>query len=83
MDKKDYPQSIDFLTKAVEANPQLGDAHYRLGVVYQRVGSAAKAKQEFERHDAIEKAQAEGRRAAEVQGQTVYGCAAGESANAK
>jgi tetratricopeptide (TPR) repeat protein len=59
MDKKDYQQSIDFLTKAIEANPQLGDAHYRLGVVYQRVGSAAKAKQEFEQHDAIEKAQAE------------------------
>lgn len=59
MDKKDYRQSIDFFTRAVEANPQLGDAHYRLGVAYQRIGLAAKAKQEFERHDAIEKAQAE------------------------
>lgn len=59
MDKRDYQQSIDFFTRAVEANPQLGDAHYRLGIVYQRVGSAVKAKQEFERHDAIEKAQAE------------------------
>lgn len=59
MDRKDYQQSIDFFTRAVEANPQLGDAHYRLGVAYERVGSAAKAKQEFERHDAMEKAQAE------------------------
>jgi tetratricopeptide (TPR) repeat protein len=59
MNKKDYQQSIDFFTKAVETNPQLGDAHYRLGVVYQRIGSAEKARQEFERHDAIEKAQAE------------------------
>jgi Tfp pilus assembly protein PilF len=59
MDKKDYRQSIDFFTRAVEANPQLSDAHYRLGVVYQSVGSAVKAKQEFERHDAIGKVQAE------------------------
>jgi tetratricopeptide (TPR) repeat protein len=59
MDKKDYRQSIDFFTKAVEANPQLGDAHYRLGVAYQRVGLAGKAKEEFERHNAIEKAQSE------------------------
>jgi tetratricopeptide (TPR) repeat protein len=59
MEKKDYQEAIDFFTRAVEANPQLGDAHYRLGVAYQRVGSAAKAQQEFSRHDATEKAQAE------------------------
>jgi tetratricopeptide (TPR) repeat protein len=59
VDAKDYHNAIDFFTRAVEANPQLGDAHYRLGVVYQRTGLAAKAKQEFERHDAIEKSQAE------------------------
>jgi tetratricopeptide (TPR) repeat protein len=58
-DKKDYRQAIDLFTKAVEANPQLGDAHYRLGVAYQRIGLEAKAKQEFEQHEAIEKAQAE------------------------
>jgi tetratricopeptide (TPR) repeat protein len=59
MDKKDYPQAIDFFTRAVEANPLLGDAHYRLGVAYQRTGLPAKAQQEFDRHDAIEKSQAE------------------------
>jgi len=59
VDRKDYRQAIDFFTKAVEANPQLGDAHYRLGVAYQRTGLAAKAQQEFERHDAIEKSLAE------------------------
>jgi tetratricopeptide (TPR) repeat protein len=59
MGKKDYQQSIDYFTKAIGGNPQLGDAHYRLGVAYQRIGSEAKATKEFELHDAIEKAQAE------------------------
>lgn len=59
MNKKDYQRAIDLFTKAIEANPQLGDAHYRRGVAYQRVGLAAKAKQEFDRHDVLEKAQAE------------------------
>jgi tetratricopeptide (TPR) repeat protein len=58
-DGRDYQQARDFFTKAVEANPQLGDAHYRLGVAYQRTGLAAKAQQEFERHDEIKKSQAE------------------------
>jgi tetratricopeptide (TPR) repeat protein len=58
MDKKDYRRAIDYFTKAVEANPQLGDAHYRLGMAYQRIGSATRAQQEFERHDAIEKSEA-------------------------
>jgi tetratricopeptide (TPR) repeat protein len=58
-DRKDYRQAIDLFTRAIEVNPQLGAAHYRLGVAYQRTGLAAKAQQEFERHDEIEKAQAE------------------------
>lgn len=58
-DKRDYRQAIDFFNKATEVNPQLGDAFYRLGVAYQRIGLAPKAQQEFERHDAIEKSQAE------------------------
>lgn len=59
MEKKEYRPAIDLFTKALQANPQLGDAHYRLGVAYQRIGLAAQAKEEFERHDAIKKAQAE------------------------
>jgi tetratricopeptide (TPR) repeat protein len=59
MDKKDYRQAIDFFAKAVEVNPQLADAYYRLGVAYQRIGLSAKAQQEFDQHDAIEKLRAE------------------------
>ena len=51
--------AIGYYTKAIEANPQLGEAHYRLGVAYDRTGEAGKAKAEFARHDEIEKRQAE------------------------
>jgi Flp pilus assembly protein TadD len=44
--------------KAIEVNPQLGEAHYRLGVAYEGSGKSVKAKQEFQLHDEIGKAQA-------------------------
>jgi tetratricopeptide (TPR) repeat protein len=50
--------AIGFYTKAIEANPQLGEAHYRLGVAYDRMGAAQKARQEFQLHDQIEAVQA-------------------------
>jgi tetratricopeptide (TPR) repeat protein len=56
--QRNFEKAIDFYIKAIEANPQLGDAHYRLGVAYDRTGQAAKAKQEFQLHDEIEKSQA-------------------------
>ena len=56
--QRDYPQAIALYTRAIEANPQLGEAHYRLGVAYDRLGQSAKAKQEFQLHDEIEKQQA-------------------------
>ena len=57
-DERDFEKAIGFYTKAIAANPQLSDAHYRLGVAYERTGEAAKAKQEFQLHDEIEKQQA-------------------------
>ena len=53
-----FEKAIGFYTKAIEVNPQLGEAHYRLGVAYDRIGEPAKAKQEFQLHDEIEKQQA-------------------------
>jgi tetratricopeptide (TPR) repeat protein len=55
----DFEKAIGFYMKAVEADPQLGEAHYRLGMVYDRMGESAKAKQEFQLHDEIKKQQAE------------------------
>jgi tetratricopeptide (TPR) repeat protein len=51
-------RAIGFYTKAIQANPQLGEAHYRLGVAYDRIGLPQKAAQEFQLHDEIEKSQA-------------------------
>jgi Flp pilus assembly protein TadD len=53
-----YEQAISFYQKAIEVNPQLGEAHYRLAVVYDRLGESAKAKQEFQLHTEIESQQA-------------------------
>ncbi len=51
-------KAIGFYTRAIQSNPQLGEAHYRLGVAYDRIGSPEKAAQEFKLHDEIEKRQA-------------------------
>jgi hypothetical protein len=40
-------------------NPQLDDAHYRLGMAYERTGEPAKAKQELKLYDEIRKQQAD------------------------
>jgi tetratricopeptide (TPR) repeat protein len=54
-----FEQATNYYLKAIEANPRLGEAHYRLGVTYDRAGEAAKAKREFQLHDEIEKQQAD------------------------
>lgn len=54
----DFEKAIGFYTKAIAVNPQLSAAHYRLGVAYERTNEPAKAKQEFQLHDEIEKQQA-------------------------
>ena len=55
---KNYPKAIGFYEKAIEVNPELADAYYRLGAAYDRIGEPEKAKKEFEIHDAIRKRQA-------------------------
>jgi tetratricopeptide (TPR) repeat protein len=56
--EKDYRTAIDLYAKAIGADPQSSEAHYRLGVAYDRVGEREKAKQEFAAHDAINQQQA-------------------------
>jgi len=51
-------KAVGFYSQAIQANPQLGEAHYRLGVAYDRLGEPAKAREEFQLHDEIEKSQA-------------------------
>lgn len=57
--QRNVEKAIAFYLKAIDTNPQLGEAHYRLAVAYDRTGQHAKALQEFQRHDQIKKAEAE------------------------
>jgi tetratricopeptide (TPR) repeat protein len=57
--ERNFLKAIGYYQKAIDANPESGDAHYRLGVAYDRVGEPEKAKQEFRLHDEIEKRQGE------------------------
>jgi tetratricopeptide (TPR) repeat protein len=56
--RRSYHEAIGFYTRAIEANPELAEAYYRLGVAYDRIGDPAKAKQQFQLHDEIRKKQA-------------------------
>jgi tetratricopeptide (TPR) repeat protein len=55
--QRDYQVAIDFYAKAIDVNPQLSEAHYRLAIAYDRIGDQERAKQEFQRHDELEKEQ--------------------------
>lgn len=54
-----FDKAIDLYKKAIEANPQLADAHYRLAMAYDRTGQPSKAKQELQLHDQLKREQAE------------------------
>ncbi len=56
--QKNYPAAIESYKKAIRANEQLSEAHYRLAVAYDRVGDQAAARQEFKLHDDLSKQQA-------------------------
>jgi len=56
--RREFHQAIDLYVKAIAANPKLADAHYRLGVAYDRIGEREKAKAEFRAHDDLVSQQA-------------------------
>jgi tetratricopeptide (TPR) repeat protein len=56
--QKQWAEAIDYYLKAIEANPELSEAHYRLGVAYERVGEKAEAREQFQLHDEIARKQA-------------------------
>ncbi len=57
--QRDYAKAIGFYTKAIDADPSLQEAHYRLGVAYDRTGEQAKSRQEFQLHEELAKKQAD------------------------
>jgi tetratricopeptide (TPR) repeat protein len=56
--ERNYPAAITLYSKAIDADPQSSEAHYRLAVAYDRTGQREKAKHEFALHDAINQQQA-------------------------
>jgi tetratricopeptide (TPR) repeat protein len=62
--RHEYQKAIGFYSKAIAVNMQLSEAHYRIGIAYERVGEKEKARVEFQKHDEIEK-----QTAAEIQRQ--------------
>ena len=62
--KKDYASAIAYYRRALEADPQKGEAHYRLAIAYDRTGEPEKAKVEYRLHEQIDAANA-----ARVEGQ--------------
>ena len=66
-ERKDYGGAISYFQKAVAADPEMSEAHYRLGTAYDRVGERDKAKLEFDLHETLDreqKAQVEAQRRA-------------------
>lgn len=56
--RKDYTGAIAYYRQALEADPQKGEAHYRLGVAYDRTGESAKAQKEYQLHERMDAADA-------------------------
>jgi len=57
-DNKQWEQAIGHYLNAIQADPELSDAHYRLGVAYERTGERDKAREQFQLHDEIASKQA-------------------------
>ncbi|AFL89145.1 Tfp pilus assembly protein PilF [Terriglobus roseus DSM 18391] len=57
--KKNVTETIHLYQEAIQSDPELGEAHFRLAVLYERTGKPAEAKQERAQHEAIEQKRAE------------------------
>ena len=58
-DAHDLARAIEFYGRAIAADPQLAEAHYRLAVAYDRRGERERAAAERQTHDQIARAQAD------------------------
>lgn len=58
MARRDNDAAIGYYQKAIATNPQLSEAHYRLGMALDRLGRREEARREFELHEQLEKEQA-------------------------
>jgi tetratricopeptide (TPR) repeat protein len=58
-ERKDFSRAISSYQSAIEASPQLEEAHYRLAQAYKRTGEKEKAEQELRVYDRISKSKDE------------------------
>ncbi len=58
-ERRDFSRAIASYQDAVQASPQLEEAHYRLAQAYKRTGEKAKAEEELQRYDQISKSKEE------------------------
>jgi tetratricopeptide (TPR) repeat protein len=62
--QKQWEQAISHYLNAIQADPELNEAHYRLGVAYVHAGDKVKAQEQFQLHAAIA-----GEQASEIESQ--------------
>ncbi|HEY1809727.1 MAG TPA: carboxypeptidase regulatory-like domain-containing protein [Acidobacteriaceae bacterium] len=55
--RNDYNGSVDFFQRAVAADPDMSEAHYRLAMAYDRVGERNQAKAELALHQKLDEEQ--------------------------
>jgi len=58
-EQKNYPLAISDYQQAIQADPEMEEAHYRLAQAYRRVGDAAKAETELQIYDTVAKESAQ------------------------
>jgi len=58
-DRRDYAAAVAAYRKAIDASPDLEEAHYRLALAYRRTGDAAGAEKEMLLHEQLKKQAAE------------------------
>lgn len=55
----EFPKAIEAYRKAIAANPEGSEAHYRLGLAYKRAGQEEQAEKEFDFYKRLDKTEAE------------------------
>ena len=56
---RDYREAVQLYQQAIAADPHLSEAHYRLGMAYDRTGETMKAQQELQLHTSLDQMQAD------------------------
>ena len=56
-ERGNFEEAIRAYDRALALNPRLGEAHYRLGLAYKRMGEESKAQEQFQLYQQVDKAE--------------------------